>query len=822
MSSFFSFSTIRAKFIVPVSLTMLVLFALLEAAFIYYQDDQAEKKLKHDIEMITDLEAELLSVAVWDYNENHIKEIARYAFHSREVVYIKVYEDKEGQKNLAHFCRDDEWKIKKCIQAEEGYDSDPYLIKNKKPITRNVDGKELVIGLLDIGFTSKFYQEEKVPAALLIMLFGVLLLVIIIGLLTIIANIILGPVHKLTEIVTAYHGVSEEDFLPTVIASGRQLEQAEKYSKDETGQLALAFNVMMNRLRDSLEKLSREIIEREHAEGMLQTAYDQQELQIQARTAKLAEANKNLEVEINERKQTENALRESEERYRGLFSNIGAGVVVHAPDASIIYSNQQASDIIGLTDEQMRGREVIDPHWQFIYADGSSVELGEYPVNQVIKSGKPLNNMLLGIVRPQQSDHVWVLVNGFPVLDAEGNLKEVIINFVDITERQQMEEQLRQSEKMQAIGQLAGGIAHDFNNQLTVILGYAEILTNKLEDETMREFASYIVSTADHATELTRQLLAFSRKGNNLTMHIDIHDVLREVSSILEHSIDKRIKIKTRFAASPATTFGDPNQLQNAFLNIALNARDAMPEGGELLFETEMVRFDSFYINSQSCEINPGDYLLINIADTGCGIDKKNLGHVFEPFFTTKEVGEGTGMGLASVYGTVTSHNGAVDVESEPGHGTVFKIYLPSVKNTPRRKDTDIVSAPAKGTAKILLIDDEKMVQDLTVKMLEELGYKVTLCCDGREGVEYYKTSWRHFDLVILDMVMPELGGRETFRAMRNINPDIKAILSTGYNINVEAQAILDEGVMGFIAKPFKLADLSEKIEQVLRGESDG
>jgi signal transduction histidine kinase len=388
-----------------------------------------------------------------------------------------------------------------------------------------------------------------------------------------------------------------------------------------------------------------------------------------------------------------------------------------------------------------------------------------------------------------------------------------------ITEHQQLEEQIRHSEKMTAIGQLAGGIAHDFNNQLTSVLGFAEMLENRLEDKELCKFASHIKNAAKRSAELTGQLLNFSRKGKNLSESVNIHKVIAEVISILEHSIDKRIKLHQILNASPATTIGDPTQLQNAILNIVLNARDAMPEGGDITFETDVSELDEIFCKANADELLLGSYLELSIKDNGCGMDTETQKHIFEPFYTKKKVGEGTGMGLASVYGTIQNHNGSIKVYSEVGHGTTFRLYLPSSEDLSSEQEAIVKSSPITGNARILLVDDEPAVRAIATEMLKELGYKVTVCTNGKEAIEHYKKSWKDIDLVLLDMVMPKLGGRDVFAAMRKINPDIRAILSSGYSISGDVQTILDEGVMAFVGKPYELAKLSGTVARILQGE---
>lgn len=380
------------------------------------------------------------------------------------------------------------------------------------------------------------------------------------------------------------------------------------------------------------------------------------------------------------------------------------------------------------------------------------------------------------------------------------------------------EQRLHQAEKMKAIGQLAGGIAHDFNNQLSGVYGYADLLMANLEGEKLRSYARCILEAAEQAAELTNQLLAFSRKGKYMSVPVNIHNTIEQVLSMLEHSIDKRIRIGRDLQATPATTMGDPSQLQNAFLNIALNARDAMPKGGELTFATHAQELTQEQCSALPHTTPPGSYLCVSITDTGCGMDEDTQQHMFEPFFTTKDVGKGTGMGLASVYGTIRNHKGAIAVTSAIGKGTTFRIYLPSIEDVYVEDAPEARDAPVAGTARILVVDDEDIARRIATDMLGELGYNVRTCSDGREAVALYETDWQEIDLVILDMVMPELDGRDTFDAMLAINPNVRAILSSGYSIDGEAKSILDQGVKAFIGKPFSQADLSKTVAQVLQG----
>lgn len=380
------------------------------------------------------------------------------------------------------------------------------------------------------------------------------------------------------------------------------------------------------------------------------------------------------------------------------------------------------------------------------------------------------------------------------------------------------QERLRQSEKLEAIGLLAGGIAHDFNNRLTGIMAFADLIrVTSQNNSEISELAEGILSSSRRSAELTSQLLAFARKGNLLAVPVDIHHIVGNVITFLKHTIDKRINLKQELKANPSTLLGDPTALENAILNLALNARDAMPVGGDILFTTNIVNLEQEYCKSFPHEIVPGIYLRLSITDTGCGMDKKTLSRIFEPFFTTKEPGKGTGMGLPAVYGTIQSLKGAITVYSEPDHGSSFHLYFPILKieNKFYASEGRKVSMN-KEHGNILLVDDELSVSESVKKLLQLLGYTVTVFHNGRDALEFYSDNWKSIDLVIIDMIMPIMGGKDTFIAMKNINLKIVALLASGYSLNGEAQGILDLGAKDFIQKPFDMAELREKVTSLL------
>jgi len=383
-------------------------------------------------------------------------------------------------------------------------------------------------------------------------------------------------------------------------------------------------------------------------------------------------------------------------------------------------------------------------------------------------------------------------------------------------ERKNLEEQLFQSQKMESIGRLAGGIAHDFNNILTSIMGYAEMLKMKFSDINTPEglAADVILQGAERAADLTKQLLGFARKGKFNPVTLNINTVVEDTIKVSEKIFEKRIRISLDLDRNLAPVEADKNQLDQVLTNLFINARDAMPDGGELILKTENVYLDEKY-TGKFAELEPGHFVKISITDSGVGIPKGIRGKIFEPFFTTKGEGKGTGLGLATVYGIVKNHDGQINVYSEPGEGATFTLYFPvsSKKITRAQKEIEII----RGEATVLVVDDEESVRKLTERMLKSMGYRVILAKDGREAVEIYRKKRDEIDLVLLDMIMPGMTGRETNAALQKIDPAVKVILASGYSRNGKAAEILSEGVLGFIQKPFRIQELSKIISDIVK-----
>jgi signal transduction histidine kinase/ActR/RegA family two-component response regulator len=398
---------------------------------------------------------------------------------------------------------------------------------------------------------------------------------------------------------------------------------------------------------------------------------------------------------------------------------------------------------------------------------------------------------------------------------AENKLKEYQNRLEEIVQKRTQElkaanERLHQAEKMEAIGQLAGGIAHDFNNQLTIIMGYCELLLNMLdEDSPQKNYVKQIYISGKHSSDLTKQLLAFARKGVYKSQVVNINELAGEIVSLLSRSV-KNITIIQNSRAENPYVWGGPSQLQNALLNLALNACDSMENGGTLTIETETLVLNKEYDTINNHNLPPGTYVSVSVKDTGTGIDSHTMKHMFEPFFTTKEEGKGTGMGLAAVYGIICSHNGGIKVDSSPGVGSDFTILLPvttAAVSEPVKEDPVIEKTECK--AHILVIDDEEQVAKTISDMLQTIGYKVSVAFSGKEAVELYEKIWNETTLIVLDMIMPGMNGLETYKALKKINPEMKAIVSSGYALSDDINEIIKDGKNAFLQKPFKINEIA-------------
>lgn len=401
-------------------------------------------------------------------------------------------------------------------------------------------------------------------------------------------------------------------------------------------------------------------------------------------------------------------------------------------------------------------------------------------------------------------------------LAAEG-VEGAVIRVDNVTERRRLEEALQHAQRMDALGMLAGGIAHDFNNVLGGILALAELIEMS-EDEASksRQFAGQIKTVVERAAALTQKLLNFGRKGSKKMDPVDVHDIINDTAALLENTIDKRIEIKTAFSAESAFVKCDASQFQNVMLNLGINASHAMKEGGVLSLQTSSTFMDAEACRESPFDLTSGPFLLIQVEDTGCGIPDEIKHRIFEPFFTTKSQGEGSGLGLAAAYGTVVQCGGQISVDSVPEQGTTFTILLPLSDEKVDQAEAARVPVSLKGKGTILLVDDEEVVRVATEERLKSCGYEVLLASDGMEAVACYRQRGEDVDLVICDMMMPRMNGRDCFKALKEINPDVRLVVSTGFASDEDLNEMHRMGAAGQIIKPYTFSQLSSVIQKVL------
>jgi len=508
--------------------------------------------------------------------------------------------------------------------------------------------------------------------------------------------------------------------------------------------------------------------------------------------------------DIDKRKKAETALMRAQNYITNIIDAMPSVLIGVDNKCKVYQWNSEAEKLSGFSSKKAVGKPLLKMF--------PSLTDEIKNIKQAINTGKKQIN--INKITEINGEVIYQEIAIYPIRVKD--LKGAVIRIDDVTQKREFDERLSHIKKMDAIGQLAGGVAHDFNNLLSGIMGAAEVLKHpkrKLSDKNLK-MVDMILHTSKRASGLVSKLLAFGRKGKITSKIIDINDIIDETISILKRTIDKKIELVVNKEAVEYKVIGDSLELENSFLNLGINASHAMPDGGVLSFITKNIDIDEHYCNSSTFEIKAGTYISVEIIDTGKGIKAENIGKIFDPFYTTKEQGKGTGLGLSAVYGTIQDHNGEIRVFSEVEKGTRFEILLPITKERVKRKTKD--NRIIKGAGKILFVDDEEIIRNTGKIIIEEMGYKVMVAKDGKEALKLYKAHFNEIDLVITDMIMPKMNGRELFSEIRKINEFCKIALASGYSENKDLNVIAEDNLSAYIKKPFKSSKLSKVIYDLL------
>ncbi len=523
----------------------------------------------------------------------------------------------------------------------------------------------------------------------------------------------------------------------------------------------------------------------------------------------------------------ETRLKESEQKFSTTLASIGDGVIATDPISRITYLNRVAEGLTGWNSADARGLPIDQV---FPILTESTRELRENPIVAALKSRTTVHLNEPVILVTRNREYIPIDDSAAPILAENGRILGAVVVFRDIRQRRltenalrEAEAQLRQQQKLEAIGRLAGGVAHDFNNLLTVINGFTELLLEGHDlDETSRNLLREIRRAGDRSSNLTKQLLAFGRKQIVQPAAVDLGALVMDILRLIQRLIGEDIELTTGFSPNLWTVHADPGQVEQIVMNLAVNARDAMPTGGRLRIETANVEVGESSFPSRP-EVRPGRYVLLTVTDTGTGMDLATQEQIFEPFFTTKAPGKGTGLGLATVYGIVKQSEGFVVVASELGAGTTFKIYMPAVLDTasPAEKPAVPGAVPG-GTETVLIVEDDDAVRSLTSSALRMHGYTVLAAENGDRAIEIFRERADEIQMVVSDVIMPGLSGRETIEAILAIRPGVRVLFLSGYTEDSVLRRGIRTGEVDFLQKPFTLNKLAAKVRESLDASGSG
>ena len=533
----------------------------------------------------------------------------------------------------------------------------------------------------------------------------------------------------------------------------------------------------------------------------------------------LSQANSALQEQIIKQEKTEETLRKSqednkylyveakhaEEVYRSLLNSSADAIIIYDLEGRAEYINPVFTQIFGWTLEELKGKRI--PFLPEIERESTMAI-----IKDLVEKGTPCHGFETKRYT-KDGRLLEVSISASRYDDHKGNSAGTLVILRDLSEKKKFEAHMQYVERMRAVSTLAGGIAHDFNNLMMGMLGNISLILYEIEPShpyygNLKNIERLIQS----GSKLTKQLLGYARKGKYEVKPINLNQIVKDNSETLGRT-RKNITIHRELAQDLFPVKADESQIEQVLINLYINAADAMPDGGDLFLQTMNVTHRE--MKNKSYDPKPGNYVLLQVTDKGTGMDEKTIERIFEPFFTTKEMGRGSGLGLASVYGIIKGHGGYIDVDSEKGHGTTFLIYLPATdQSVQKTMETD--ERIIKGDETVMLVDDEEVVIDVGVQLLKKLGYNVLEAGSGKEAIRVFSEKRDKVDIVILDMIMPDIGGGEVYDRIKEIDPKVRVLLSSGYSIDGQATDILERGCNGFVQKPFNMKVMSTKIREIL------
>ncbi len=643
------------------------------------------------------------------------------------------------------------------------------------PLEVKSSGTGTIVGYIHLGISQEDSDRRIRTSVYSVMLFTALIIALGITATVLITRRIIAPINELNK---ATREISE----------GKLDRQINIRTNDEVSDLAIAFNQMLERLQLSYKNIQRNTEE-------LHIAVDR------------------MTLEISERERTEAALKESEKKFRTIFEESKDVLFISSfHDGTFLDINRAGADLFGYPSAQ--ALKTLDPPRDLFANPDEHTLLTRMLASQGFVQDHEV------AMKKSDGDILTVLVTAVIVRDENGTVVSYRGAFHDVTDKRRLEQQLAQSQKMEAIGQLAGGIAHDFNNILTAIMGYCNLLLmDTPEDSPLKDHADHILASSERAANLTRSLLSFSRKQVMSPKSVNMNEIVITIEKLLRRLIGEDFELRTVLDPGPVMVLADSGQIEQVLINLCTNARDAMPGGGviTIAISTAIVRQHDLPDQTSG---RPGAYAVIVVSDTGTGIDARIMDKIFDPFFTTKETGKGTGLGLSIVYGIMEQHNGFITVDSSPGKGSRFRLYLPLIEAPDCEAQEGPVLKPRGGTETILVAEDDDEVRKLIRLILAGNGYRVIEAIDGQDALGVLSEQSGTVDLLLLDIIMPRKNGKEVYDIVKNNNPGVKAIFMSGYTADIiDKKGILAEN-LNFISKPIAPLELLSLIRKVLDGAS--